>query len=83
MSAQHDALILDYVNAFQAANTMNEVPRITYNRGWFMFRTARQHPRRYRWKEVEAMKDRLRECVRNAAEAASTAKALDTVERDF
>jgi hypothetical protein len=63
MGAQEDALILEYLNAFQAANVMNAPPQIDYARGWFTFKTPRMPPRKYRRREVEAMRDRLRDRV--------------------
>jgi hypothetical protein len=68
MGAQEDALILEYINAFQAANTINTPPDIQYRGGWFVFKSPGTFPRKYRRTQVEAMRDRLRTRVTQAAE---------------
>jgi hypothetical protein len=68
MSAKAAALIAEYTAAFKVANTLNEVPNITYSNGWFTFKQPWQYPHKYRFREIEQMRDRL-------MERAATAKA--------
>lgn len=55
-----EKLIAEYIAAYRAVNTMNDPPTITYERGWFTFRSPRNFPRKYRRHALEAMRDTLR-----------------------
>jgi hypothetical protein len=53
-------LILEYINAFQAVNTMNEPPDVSYAGGWFTFNSRGTQSRKYRPSEFFAMIERLK-----------------------
>lgn len=54
-------LMVEYIEAFKAANTMSDPPHIYYGGGWYTIKSPALPPRRYRRKQIEAMRDRLRD----------------------
>jgi hypothetical protein len=66
--AYSPALIQEYLEAFKAANTMAEVPQITYSDGHYIFKTSRGYPQKYRRAAVESMRDVLRKRMEKSSE---------------
>lgn len=56
-----EKLIAEYLDAFRAANTMSDPPAISYQRGWFTFKSPRMPETTYRRKQVVEMRDKLRQ----------------------
>lgn len=54
-------LIVEYLEAFKAANTMSEPPDLRYEQGWFTIKSPRSYPRKFRRHAVIGMIQRLRE----------------------
>jgi hypothetical protein len=59
-------LIREYLEAFRAANTMAEVPDVVFHDGWYIVKTQRGYPAKYRRAKLEAMRDTLRSRVAEA-----------------
>jgi hypothetical protein len=54
-------LIADYLRAFARANPESKPPRITYERGWFLFWEGEREDGRCRWGALIGMRARLLE----------------------
>jgi hypothetical protein len=53
-------LIQEYLAAFKDANTMAEIPDVSYSKGFYVVKTSRGYPVRYRRRKLEQMRDELR-----------------------
>lgn len=52
-------LIASYLEAFRACNKMSDPPDVSYERGWYLFKSPRTPLRRYRHDAIEEMRERL------------------------
>jgi hypothetical protein len=66
--AYSPGLIQEYLNAFKAANPGAEEPYITFSLGYYIFRTSRGYPSKYRRAKVEKMRDTLRMRMEKSSE---------------